>query len=213
MKLIDKIADSGVFQLAIGGGEPFKRDDLEAIVCRAWEKGLVTHITTGNYEIKAERLNSLAKYIRTLQIGVRTEELLNTKVEECLGKLVMQLTEQGIIPGANLSMTRNSIHNIDELVERLSNIGFKRLTLLWYKRPANIGRWLKEKPDRYDLELLEERLPTIHEKNPDITFRIDCALTFMERVLNPQIALNSGIRGCVAAQRILSMLNNLYLKV
>ncbi|MDA8227116.1 MAG: hypothetical protein M0T74_05325 [Desulfitobacterium hafniense] len=34
-KLINKIADSGVFQLAIGGGEPLMRNDLEDIVHRA----------------------------------------------------------------------------------------------------------------------------------------------------------------------------------
>lgn len=202
-KLIDKIADSGVFQLAIGGGEPFKRDDLEDIVRRASENGLVTHITTGRYEIESVCLDLLAKYIKTFQVGIRTEELLNTKAEECLGKLVMQLAEHGIIPGANLIMTRNSIQNIEKLVERLSNIGFKRLTLLRYKPPANIGRWLKEKPYKYELKLLEEKLTTIQEKHTDIIFRIDCALTFIQRILNPQIALNSGIRGCAAAQRML----------
>ena len=31
LKLINKIADSGVFELAIGGGEPFMRNDLEDI--------------------------------------------------------------------------------------------------------------------------------------------------------------------------------------
>ncbi len=38
LKLVDKIADSGVFQLAIGGGEPFLRNDLEDIVRSALGK-------------------------------------------------------------------------------------------------------------------------------------------------------------------------------
>ena len=50
-KLVDKIANSGVSQLAIGGGEPFIREDLEYIVRYAAEKGLTVHITTGKKEL------------------------------------------------------------------------------------------------------------------------------------------------------------------
>jgi len=64
--VIDKIASAGVFQLAIGGGEPLLRDDLEIIAGYASEKGLTVHITTGNYKIERRRLDELAKHIKTL---------------------------------------------------------------------------------------------------------------------------------------------------
>lgn len=115
-KLINKIAESGVFQLAIGGGEPFMRNDLENIVHSASENGLIVHITTGKYEIERNRLDALAKHITTLQIGIRTDELLSkgTCTVEKLRTLVTQLNERNIITGANLIMTRSSIQEDED---------------------------------------------------------------------------------------------------
>lgn len=207
LKLINKLTDSGVFQLAIGGGEPFMRNDLEDIVYSASKKGLIVHITTGKYEIERRRLDALAKHIKTLQIGIRTDELFSksTCAVEKLRALVTQLNERNIITGANIIMTRSSIHNFDRIVETLLQCGFNRYTLLRYKPPVDIKRWLQEKPEKHDLDLLEEKLTVMQEIHTDIHFRIDCALSFLERRLNPQTALYAGIRGCVAGDRIISV--------
>ena len=50
LRIIDKIADAGVFQLAIGGGEPLMRKDILRITARAHERKLVVHVTTGRYQ-------------------------------------------------------------------------------------------------------------------------------------------------------------------
>jgi len=207
LTLIGKIASAGIFQLAIGGGEPFVREDLEIIVRNASERGLIVHITTGKYEIEMKRLEALAKHIKTLQIGIRTDELLH-KGTDAVGKLkalVTQLNELDIIAGANLIMTRSSIQNLERIIELLSEIGFKRYTLLRYKPPMDAKRWLYEKPDNDDLELLEDKLASVQEMHTGIHFRIDCALAFLERRLSPQTAIYSGIRGCVAGERIISV--------
>ena len=180
---------------------------LRTSVCSASEKGLIVHITTGKYEIDLKRIDTLAKHIKTLQVGIRTDELLS-KSTHTVGKLkalVTQLNEHYIISGANLIMTRSSIHDFDRIIEILINCGFKRYTLLRYKPPGNVKRWLQEKPGKQDMDLLEEKLTVMQEKHTDIIFRIDCALSFLERRLEPQTALYSGIRGCVAGERIISV--------
>ncbi|NLB41718.1 MAG: radical SAM protein [Clostridiales bacterium] len=206
LKLIDKISDAGVFQLAIGGGEPFLRNDLEALVAYAHAKGLVTHITTGRYEIKSRRLEELSKYIKVLQIGIKTERLLdsNTKINEKLKALVAQLNEFNIITGANLIMTRSAIQNLDYIIEALLEVGFNRFTLLRYKPPVEVERWLREKPDKDDIWLLEDKLAKIQKKE-SIHIRIDCAFAFLERELSTQIAEYSGLKGCTAGGRIISL--------
>jgi radical SAM protein with 4Fe4S-binding SPASM domain len=207
LKLVDKIADSGAFQLAIGGGEPFIRDDLENIVRSASRRGLTVHITTGKYQIERNRLDALAEHIKTLQIGIRIDELLckSTYTAEKLRLFVNRLNDRNIITGANLIMAKSAIQNFDEIMKMLISIGFKRYTLLRYKPPGNVKRWLQEKPDKHDLDLLEERLAVMQEMHRDLFFRIDCALSFLERRLNPQTALYLGIRGCVAGERIISI--------
>ncbi|NLC44897.1 MAG: radical SAM protein [Clostridiales bacterium] len=205
-KLIDKISDAEVFQLAIGGGEPFLRDDLEALAAYAHKKGLVTHITTGRYEIESRRLQELSKYIKVLQIGIKTEELLNSnaKTNEKLKALVAQLNEFNIITGANLIMTGSTIKNLDYIMEVLLELGFKRFTFLRYKPPVKVGRWLKEKPYKDDIWLLENKLDKLKE-NEKLHIRIDCAFAFLQRELSQQIAEDSGFKGCTAGERIISL--------
>ena len=59
LMLIDAIADHGVFQLAIGGGEPFCRRDIFELVHYASLKGLTVHITTGRYDFNDQEMKEL----------------------------------------------------------------------------------------------------------------------------------------------------------
>jgi radical SAM protein with 4Fe4S-binding SPASM domain len=205
-EIIDKIANAGVFQLAIGGGEPLLRKDLAMIAGYASAKGMVVHITTGCYEIDAHRLEELAKSIKSLQIGIRMDTCTrdNEAVAQ-LKKLIEKLGQCGIICGANLVMSRSGIKKLDEAVQILADAGFSRFTLLRYKPPAHVARWVDEKPDHHDLNRLEYCLADIVRKNSRLHIRIDCALSFLERRLNPQLAQESGIKGCTAADRIMSV--------
>ncbi|MDW7658371.1 MAG: radical SAM protein [Bacillota bacterium] len=206
LAIIDKIAAAGVFQLAIGGGEPLLRSDLGLIAAYAAEKGLIVHITTGCYEIDAQQLDELGYSIKSLQIGIKTDTCSfgNTAVEQ-LKTLVMQLGRLGVVCGANLVMSRSGIRKLDQSIRILTEVGFRRFTLLRYKPPVQVARWLEEKPDQHDLSRLEYDLADVMRKNSGLHIRIDCALAFLERRLNPQLAHESGIKGCTAADRILSV--------
>jgi radical SAM protein with 4Fe4S-binding SPASM domain len=102
-------------------------------------------------------------------------------------------------------MTRTSIHSLHRLIDILASLGFRRVTLLRYKPQENIQRWLCVNPDRNDLALLEKTLPELVVDYPEILFRIDCALCFLERKLNTSAAKHAGIRGCVAFDRIMAI--------
>jgi len=49
----------GVIQLALGGGEPFQRDDLEAVVAILLGQGLNVRVLTNGYDLSRERLERL----------------------------------------------------------------------------------------------------------------------------------------------------------
>ncbi len=204
--IIDKMAEAGVFQLAIGGGEPFLREDLDLIAAYASEKGLVIHITTGCYDMNDRRLDELARSIKSLQIGIKMDTCTAGSADiDKLKTLVMQLGRRGIVCGANLMMSRSGIRRLDQAVQILTEAGFRRFTLLRYKPPAQVARWLQEKPYRQELSRLEYDLADIVRDNPELHLRIDCALSFLERRLHPQLARVSGIKGCTAADRIMSV--------
>ncbi len=70
LELIEKIAGWGVFQLAIGGGEPFARQDLSQLVHHAAALGLSVHITTGKSHIDPRILEGLSDSMKNLQLGL-----------------------------------------------------------------------------------------------------------------------------------------------
>ena len=207
LTIIDRIADTGVFQLAIGGGEPLLREDIMSIVARAHERKLVVHVTTGRYQHEPDALGKLSNYIKSLQIGIRHEELLEhpEKEKEKLTQLITMTSELGLDIGANLILSNSTLSEFEYIIELLATVGFIRLTLLRYKPPGDINRWVKEKPDEFTLLEFERKLSITVDTYPDIQFRVDCGLAFLERKLPSQIAESKGIRGCTAANRILSI--------
>ncbi|MCL1917422.1 MAG: radical SAM protein [Peptococcaceae bacterium] len=204
--IIDDIARQSVFQLAIGGGEPFLRSDLRDIVCYATNKGLVTHITTGKYSFDS-RSAEVLRYVKSLHVGIRSESLVmdttNTVAE--LRGLVDYAAKADVLIGANLIMTRFTIQNLPRLVELMVLCGFQRLIFLRYKPINNITRWQRESPNKDDWCAFEGGLLYIKHQYPHLMIRLDCASAFMMKKVGNKAAFKAGIKGCVAGDRIISV--------
>ncbi len=207
LDLIDRFAEAGVFQLAIGGGEPFIRGDLLQLAAQAKSRGIVVHVTTGRYQLETGVLKELGKSIRRLQVGIKHYELMRQPEteREKLHNLIEKVRDQGIDIGANLILSRSTIRNFTFIVEELAKAGFRRITLLRYKPSGLKTGWVQEKPDSHEILSFEDELTRIVDTYSHIKFRVDCGLAFLQRDLSPEQAKYSGIRGCTAAERILSV--------
>jgi len=207
VRLVERLAEWGVLQLAIGGGEPLLRPDLAEIAARARERGLVVHVTTGYHHLTYRELARLARGVTALQIGVKIERLLeDAEAEiELLAETVEHAREAGLHLGANLMLSRTGIENFETLLAALRRAGFPRVTLLRYKPPADVARWRRETLLPYEMQEFEQRLPELLATVPEMTARLDCALGFLQRRVAPADALAAGVRGCVAADRILAL--------
>ncbi|MCK8825403.1 radical SAM/SPASM domain-containing protein [Fuchsiella alkaliacetigena] len=206
LEVVDKLAEWGVFQLAIGGGEALERDDLTKITKYAHQKGLVVHITTGVDEIDAGLLKELAKSVTSLQLGLKHHKLLEEGAEEFarLESLVAKIKGFGLETGINLMMSKSVIENFERIISYLSRLDSTRVVLLRYKPPLEIEQWLKEKPSDYDLIELEKMLAKA-SREYDLDLRLDCGLSFLQRSLKASQAKAKGLRGCVAGERILAL--------
>jgi radical SAM protein with 4Fe4S-binding SPASM domain len=207
-KAIDVIADWGVFQLAIGGGEPLLRDDLSALIRHAVGRRLAVHLTTGLHDLGAQKLVTLAESLTSLQIGIRHHEMLGNFGKDYQAGLTRTLKAAetlGLRIGANLVLCRSVLNRFEELLYELYTVGLRRLTLLRYKPPSTIEQWKKESPAPSELHGMEERIAEILHRCSELEIRLDCALSFLERKLDPQTAFNTGLRGCVAAARIIAV--------
>lgn len=208
LRLIDKLADWKVLQLAIGGGEPFARRDLPQLVRHADQRGLVVHLTTGKLNTAMEILDETLPFIRDLQIGIWNEALLNTpssRYREQLDSFFLKTQKHQIRPGANVILNKTAIENLIPLVGMLSDIGFERIISLRYKPPKTIERWKAEIPDPDQLKYLHKTFHRIITENPFLRIRVDCALSFLQRHLPQTVAAECGVKGCVAADRIMAI--------
>jgi len=167
LKFIDKIAHWDVFQLAIGGGEPFIREDLPQLVQYAANRGLSVHITTAKLDIPAHLLESLRPSIKNLQLGIQPDALIgthSTKSIQQIQNLFTTTQRLGITPGANIFLTKSIIEHLENLIKILIGIGFNRLILLRYKPPQSVKRWRLENPDIEQMRGLPEKTNKIVRK-------------------------------------------------
>ncbi|MHB9025125.1 MAG: radical SAM protein [Armatimonadota bacterium] len=207
LRLVDRLAEWGVLQVAIGGGEPLLRPDLADIAAHARERGLVVHVTTGYHRLDYPELAPLARGVTTLQIGIKADRLLQEAAAEIdlLAESVEHARAVGLLVGANLMLSRSVLERFDQLLLALRQAGFPRLTFLRYKPPADVARWRQEAPDADAIRAFERNLPAVLATVPEMTVRLDCALSFLQRHVPPDAALAAGVRGCVVSDRILAL--------
>lgn len=207
LRLVETLASWGVFELALGGGEPLQSPLLPAIVREARRLGLVAHVTTGLHRVPPTLIEELSDGITGLQIGVKAGRLLAAPATEAaaLAATATAAAEAGLHVGANLILTNETLPHFEKLLGLLQQAGLTSVTLLRYKPPAAVAEWRRGKPSMAELREFEDRLPEVSRRHPEIALRLDCALSFLQRHLAPAQALAGGVRGCVAGHRILAV--------
>ncbi len=208
LQVVEPLSKWGVFQLAIGGGEPLLRPDLPLIARAAKASGVVVHITTGLIEgFDFKLLDQLAPAVTSLHIGIKQDLLLARPQSEMafLRQIVHAAQSSGLSTGANLILCNTVLKHFGQIMENLVQAGFKRIILLRYKPPSDVNRWLAEKPSPETFMDFEPVLWKTVKLYPHIELRLDCALSFLQRSLSPEEALSAGIRGCVAGSRVMAI--------
>ena len=207
LMVIDKISDFGVFQIAVGGGEPLIRDDIEEILSYANDKDLTIHLTSGRHDISEELLSILGRYLTVLQIGIRNEELLQTQGRDieklCRIADFMKKTKTAL--GANVIVDTYGIKHFASIIETLEMIGFQTITLLRYKPSVDKESFKRFCPSDDQMMKFKQLLTESVQMHPNISYRIDCSFAFLEKNLGEDMAEYRGIRGCVAGSRIISV--------
>ena len=201
------LADWGVFQLAIGGGEPFLRPDLPDLASAAAQLGMVVHVTTGEAELPGKVVERLSPSVKVLQFSINEHRLVEEPQKEMdrLRHGLQMAAGAGMKTGANLKVSKTTLANFKSILDRLAECGFNSITLLRYKPPPTYERWLAENPSSHSLPAFELFLAEATTDFPQLTFRVDCALSFLFRHLEAPTARAQGVRGCAAAQRIAAL--------
>lgn len=170
-RLIDELAEMGVFYINIGGGEPFCRSDLFEIAEHAISKDLPLQISTNGTIVTADLARRLAElpsvYLQVSLDGASPKTNDEIRGQGCYGRVVRSmelLAEYGIDFVVNCVLTRSNLGELDALYQLAKSHGaMLRISRL---RPTGRARecWTSLHPTR------EQHIRFYHwlKKHPDV---------------------------------------------
>ena len=144
LRMIDALSAMKVFQLNIGGGEPFVRRDFLDLMDYAHEKGIVTCISTNGTLIDeeiAKRLDHNLVYIQVSLDGATPESNDAVRGKGSYRKVLSaleKLRKRNIEVSINTVLTRRSYPELDRLAELAANYGAKSRVSRF--RPSGRGK-------------------------------------------------------------------------
>ncbi len=213
--LIDQLAKMRVFQIAIGGGEPFLREDLLEIVQYAHKKKVLPNITTNGSFIRKEIASSLKNYIGKIQFSlVAPEETTNDKYRSSgawdgfiRGCRIARINK--IKFGVNILITKATLLLLPQLTKLILNQGSAEINVLEPKPTKDQDKWfIANQLKKKDLRILQSILVQLQKKFPQLTLTVDCSLTKLMAHIPDNFLQKKGIFGCTAGRRFLTILSN-----
>ena len=193
--IIHEMAEMKVFQLAIGGGEPFLRDDLMEIVRCARQNGIIPNITTNGSLITHQNAARLSGWVGQIQVSVYGH------VDRAVGTIKL-LKKEKIPFGINVLLSKRNLDILSIInfaARHGASVNFLR------PKPSRQRDWYNQsKLSREDYEVIRETLVKARGKY-EIKITVDCALSFLMSNEDPKELLRHGIYGCTGARRFLSI--------
>lgn len=202
---LDRLADMGVFHVALGGGESLMRDDLFELAAHARARGLVPNLTTSGIGMN----RAAAVQCRVFgQVNVSLDGLGETYrlargydgAAVALRALAL-LAEAGVPTGINYVVQRCNWDAMAATVEAAAERGANEVEFLRFK-PAGRGfdgylhrRLLPEQADALLPRLLE-----LSRRWPDVHMKVDCSFVPFLCAGDPDPAVleRFGVIGCEA---------------
>ncbi len=196
--LIDELSSMGVFQLAIGGGEPFLRADIFKIVDYCQQKNIVANITSNGILIT----DDVAQKIRNKvgQVNISYNEAVAAKRFKSALRILLK---HNITTGVNLLVTKDILFDLAKIIKELLKYKIAKIVILRPK-PCSNKKWYKENKLKKK-ELLE--LKIILDKYSK-RINVDCSLTCLMHNIPEQELRKNAVYGCVAGMRFCTIKNN-----
>ncbi len=147
--LIDQLSSLKVFQVNIGGGEPFIRPGFLDLLAYCHEKGLVTCVSTNGMAVDrglAERLSALRMLYLQVSLDGATEEVNDAIRGEGTYRKILQaldcLAGSGVRFSINTVLTRTNFSQLDTLRSMAGEYGAELRVSRF--RPSGRGKTSKD---------------------------------------------------------------------
>lgn len=201
--LIDKLAKMKVFQLAIGGGEPFLREDIYEIIEYCHIKGIVPNITTNGTLINDNIVGNIKNKVGGVTVSLngyssRTNIGRDKRFFHDIIHGIKLLLDGGIPAGVNFLVTGKSLNYINETFSFLKKLGVKWINVI---RPKSglINKHLNQYLlSRGDLKSLKKVLGCWSHL---IRINVDTAFTCLMYDVPVKRLKEKAVYGCVSGVR------------
>jgi radical SAM protein with 4Fe4S-binding SPASM domain len=201
--LIDQWARMGVFQLAVGGGEPLLHQDLFDVLAYARERGIVPNLTTNGTLLTPDAVCRL-EWAGVARVNLSwcgpSDGVQNPDVVRALRLLLGSTLHVGV----NLLITPALPLRLPQVLARLQALGIRRVTILRPKPPAvptetNAAWYNANRLCRADLSRLKS---VINTWQGVLHLEVDSALVGLMGDASSASLRWRGIYGCNAGRRI-----------
>ncbi len=210
---IDKLAEFGVFHVAMGGGESLEREDLFELAAYARSRGVVPNLTTNGLFVTEK----VARACRIFgQVNVSLDDLSPVSVtgrgirpEQAIAAL-KRLRAARVRCGINMVVSRRSYDGIGEMVRLARKLKLHDVELLRFK-PFGRGR-TKYEEHALTPQQARDFYPTIRKlaKRLGVSIKVDCS--FVPMIASHAPDRNTmeffGVLGCEAGNHLIGVQPN-----
>jgi radical SAM protein with 4Fe4S-binding SPASM domain len=199
LSLIDECAEMGVFQLALGGGEPLMSPKFAPVVRHARERGVVPNVTTNGWLITEELLDETAGGLGELRMSLNDAVSLNKALIEEKAAL---LRARGARFGFNLIVTRQNLGCLSEMLHWAIEQGAATINLIRPKPAPGNDRWYHYNAlTAADSARLAATLPRLEPLFARTNLTVDCAFSFLFHGWPAERLWAQGVAGCAMGER------------
>ena len=185
LALVDKLADAGVFHVALGGGESFLLPWLFDVAEHARARGIVPNVTTSGLVMN----ESIARRCRVFgRVNVSLDgtgpdgygEFRRAESFPKVDRAVRLLRRHNPRIGVNTVVTRRNADHLEEIVRWADGLGLDEVELLRLK-PAGRGSeaWWDHRPTEEQNRALLPRLLALRWKYRRVSLKVDCSFAPM----------------------------------
>lgn len=208
-RTLDRLAEMGVFHVALGGGESLLRDDLFALAAHARLRGLVPNLTTSGLGLTEEKAAACRVFgqvnVSLDGVGDVYRESRGYDGARVALRAMERLIAAGVPTGINFVVSRVTWDAMESTVATVAAMGGNEVEFLRFK-PAGRGA------DVYDDYALSEaqarsvlpKLLRLQAQYPSVHMKIDCSFVPFVCAADPDLGVleQFGIYGCEAGHAL-----------
>jgi pyrroloquinoline quinone biosynthesis protein E len=201
--LIDEWVEMGVFQLALGGGEPLMSHNFAPVARYARARGIVPNVTTNGRLITERLIAEVGEHLGELRLSLNDALTVNTALLEEKAELLRAWKARF---GFNLIVTRQNLDRLPELLRWTCDQGAATVNLIRPKPAPGNEQWYEHNAlSARDSSRLATMLLQLEHLFVNTSLTVDCAFSFLFYAGGSDELRRQGLAGCAMGERFVTV--------